>query len=399
MNKYVIIGNGVAGTTAAEQIRKLDRDGSITILTDEDLPFYWRIKLNEYLSGEVTEKGLLAKDDEWYESRGIVLKLQTRVVGGDPKEKTVTSLDNHTFSYDKLLIATGSHSFVLPVKGSDLPGVYALRTIADARRIAAAAQAAQSVVLIGGGLLGLEAGNALRKLGRQVTVVEFFPRLLPRQLDEEGAKRLKVIMEGMGFSFRLGAKTQEILGNGKVRGVALDGGEALPAQMVIVSAGVRPNLELAKPLGLDVDKGIKVNERLQTNQEGIYAAGDVAGFRGMPPYGIWPAGMEQGKCAGINMAGGEMLYNGTTMANTLKVVGIDLASAGNIDAEGKYESLVMAGSDKAYMKIVLDNNQIIGCIMLGETKAFTQITKLMAERRDVSAIKEMLIPGSELKKA
>lgn len=400
MSRYVIVGNGVAGTTAAEQIRKLDQEGSITILTDEDLPFYWRIKLNEYLCGEMTEKGLLAKEEAWYESHRIELELQTRVIDGDPRAKTVNATDSRTFEYDKLLIATGSHSFVPPIKGSDTQGVYALRSIKDARWIAAAAKEAERVVLIGGGLLGLEAGNALRKLGKKVTVVEFFPRLLPRQLDEEGAKRLRTIMEGMGFSFRLGAKTQEIIGNGELQGVALEGGETLPAQMVIVSAGVRPNLELAKPLGLEADKGIKVNERLQTNQEGIYAAGDVTEFRGMPPYGIWPAGMEQGKSAGINMAGGEMLYDGTSMANTLKVVGVDLASAGNIDAEGKYESLVMAGSDKAYTKIVLDNNQIIGCIMLGETKAFTQITKLMAEKRDVSAIKEMLLPeGGDFKKA
>jgi nitrite reductase (NADH) large subunit len=399
MNRYVIVGNGVAGTTAAEQVRKLDQDGSITILTDEDFPFYWRIKLNEYLCGEMTEKSLLAKDEGWYESRRIELKLQTRVTGGDSKEHTVTSADNRTFSHDRLLIATGSHSFVPPIKGSDTQGVYALRSIKDARRIAAAAQEAQSVVLIGGGLLGLEAGNALRKLGKKVTVVEFFSWLLPRQLDGEGAQRLRAIMESMGFSFRLGAKTQEIIGDGKVSGVLLEGGETLPAQMVIVSAGVRPNLELAKPLGLEADKGIKVNERLQTTQEGIYAAGDVTEFRGMPPYGIWPAGMEQGKVAGINMAGGEGLYNGTTMANTLKVVGVDLASAGNIDAEGKFESLVVAGSDKAYTKIVLDNNQIIGCIMLGETKAFTQITKLMAEKRDVSAMKDMLLgEGADVKK-
>ena len=227
---------------------------------------------------------------------------------------------------------------------------------------------------------------------KKVMVVEFFPRLLPRQLDEDGAKRLQTIMEGMGFSFRLGAKTQEMLGEEKVTTVQLEGGETLPAGMVIISAGVRPNMELAESLGLGKDKGIKVDEHLQTNKPGIYAAGDVAEFRGFP-YGIWPAAMEQGKIAGANMAGTNMLYDGTTMANTLKVVGVDVASAGDIDAENKHESKIFS-NEKTYKKIVLKNDLIIGCIMLGETKGFNKITKAMTEKRDVSKIKDQLLSES-----
>jgi nitrite reductase (NADH) large subunit len=247
----------------------------------------------------------------------------------------------------------------------------------------------EDVVLIGGGLLGLEAGNALRKLGKKIMVVEFFPRLLPRQLDVDGAKRLQDIMEGMGFSFRLGAKTQEITGDKKTDGVLLEGDERLSTRMVIISAGVRPNLQLAEDLKLETDKGIKVNEFLGTNQPDIYAAGDVAEFRGMP-YGIWPAAMEQGKVAGTLMAGGDMRYEGTTMANTLKVVGVDLASAGNIDADNEFESKVVT-DESIYKKVVIDNNQIIGCIMLGDTKGFNKITKLMAEKSDVSQSKDTLL--------
>ena len=219
--------------------------------------------------------------------------------------------------------------------------------------------------------------------------MEFFPRLLPRQLDEAGAKRLQSIMEGMGFSFRLGAKTQEVLGEDKVAFVKLEDGENIPAEMVIMSAGVRPNMELAEPLGLDTDKGIKVNERLQTSRPGIYAAGDVAEFRGFP-YGIWPAAMEQGKIAGANMAGVEMLYDGTTMANSLKVVGIDLASAGDIDAENVHESRKVS-DDKVYKKIVMEDDKIIGCIMLGETGGFNKVTKAMKDKRDISKIKDQLL--------
>jgi nitrite reductase (NADH) large subunit len=384
----LIIGNGVAGTTAAENIRKLDKAGKITIVTEESTPFYYRMRLPDFISGDLAEDKLSAKKDQWYKDQGIELKLETRIQGADPGKKTVSTQSGLQIPYDRLLIATGSRSFIPPMKGSDKKGVFALRTIQDARDIVAWAKNIQKVVLIGGGLLGLEAGNALRKLGKNLTVVEFFPRLLPRQLDVTGGGRLQKIMEGMGFSFRLGAKTQEIKGEDRASGVLLEGGELLPAEMVIVSAGVRPSLELAKALNLDHDKGVKVDEQMRTNQSGIYAAGDVAEFKGMP-YGIWTAATEQGQIAGTNMAGGNALYKGTVMANTLKVIGIDLASAGNIDAENKLESKVLT-DEKAYKKIVLENDQIVGCIMLGDTKGFTKITKLMSEKQNVSQIKDKL---------
>jgi nitrite reductase (NADH) large subunit len=389
MRHYLIIGNGVAGVTAAENIHKQDNKANITMITDEDLPFYYRIRLNEYISGDVSEGDLIAKRQEWYKEKGIQLRLKTRIVDVDAKKKIVMTQDNQKFSYDCLLVAAGSHSFIPPIKGAEKKGVFALRSIQDARNITAYARDIEDVVLLGGGLLGLEAGNALKKLGKKVHVVEFFPRLLPRQLDVDGAQRLQGIMEAMGFSFRLGAKTKEILGEGQVTGVHLEGGETLSANMVIISAGVRPNLELSKPLGLESDKGIKVDGHLQTNQPGIFAAGDVAEFRGIP-YGIWPAAMEQGKIAGINMAEGNESYEGTTVANTLKVVGIDLASAGDIDVENKFESRVIA-DEKTYKKIVIDNDRIIGCIMLGNTKGFIKITKAMSEKQDVSKTKDQIL--------
>lgn len=183
---------------------------------------------------------------------------------------------------------------------------------------------------------------------------------------------------------RLEAKTREIAGENCVEGVVLEGGETLPAGMVIISAGVRPNMDLAGPLGLEHDKGIKVDESLLTNQRDIYAAGDVTEFRGMS-YGIWPAAMEQGKIAGANMAGDRMKYDGTTMANSLKVAGIDLASAGDIDAEGNSESRIVQ-DEKTYRKLVIDEGKITGCIMLGDTKGFNRITRAMAEKQDASTV-------------
>lgn len=389
MTEYLIIGNGVAGTTAAENIRKNDSNGKITIVTDEDLSFYYRIRLNEFISGEIDQDVLLAKKDSWYEDNNIELMLNTRITDGEPDKRTVVTDKDEILTYDKLLIATGSHSFIPPINGSLKTGVFAVRNINDARDIMDYAGKVKDVVVIGGGLLGLEAGNAFRKMGKNVTVVEFFPRLLPRQLDVDGAKRLQAIMEGMGFTFRLDAKTEEIEGESAVNSVRLAGGETLDARMVVISAGVRPNMELAEPLGLETDKGIKINEHMATNKPGIYAAGDVAEFNGIP-YGIWPAAMDQGRIAGANMAGAETVYSGTTMASTLKVVGIDLASAGDIDADNKYESRTV--SDKnTYKKIVLNDNRIIGCIMLGDTKTFNKITKLMSAKTEVSAVKDDIL--------
>ncbi|MHB1184788.1 MAG: NAD(P)/FAD-dependent oxidoreductase [Desulfobulbia bacterium] len=389
-NTYLIIGNGVAGTTAAEAIRKQDPAGGITILSEEDIPFYYRIRLNDFIAGEVSEDKLIAKKKAWYQEQRIELRLNTRISGLDATAQRLTTDSGKKLSFDRLLLATGSHSFLPPIEGIDQQGVFALRHIKDARAILAQAGKSEEVILIGGGLLGLEAGNALRRLGKKVTVVEFFPRLLPRQLDSKGAKRLQKLMEKMGFAFRLSAMTKTIThSTGKVDGIVLEGGDTLPGQMVIVSAGVRPNLELAQSGDLDCDKGVTVNDRLETSAKGIYAAGDVAEHRGVVS-GIWPAAMQQGKVAGANMAGGEAVYQGATMSNILKVAGIDVAAAGNIDAEGRYEAQVVS-SGSMYKKLVIENNRIIGCIMVGDTANFSTITRYITEQRDITTLKNSLL--------
>ncbi len=389
MTQYVIVGNGVAGTTAAENIRKLDQDGSITILTDEQVPFYYRLRLNEYLAGDVPEEKLIGKKESWYQENNIDLKLGITVISGDPEQKVLRTADGQKIAYDVLLLANGSHSFVPPIQGADAQGVFTLRTLQDYRDTLAYARDVQKVVLIGGGLLGLEAGHGLLKQGKDVQVVEFFPRLLPRQLDDEGAKRLRLILEEKGFTFYLGAKTNEITGQDKVESVLLEGGESLEAGLVLISAGVRPNLEPAQSMGIEVDRGVKVDSHLRTSRQDIYAAGDVAEFRRMN-YGIWPAAMEQGQMAGQNMAGQESLYQGTTMANTLKVLGVELGSAGNIDADNKLQA-VMVAKERIYKKIVIDDqDKIAGCIMLGDTTGFNKVVRFMGEGRKFSDIREQL---------
>jgi nitrite reductase (NADH) large subunit len=306
MSKYLIIGNGVAGTTAADKIHQNDPTGEITIVTDEDLPFYYRVRLPDYLGGGIEESELVAKKDAWYEEKKISLLLGTKITEASPDENHVLTAAGKTLAYDRLLLANGSHPFIPPIKGSDIEGVFTLHNINDVREISQAAENISDVVLIGGGLLGLEVANALHKLGKNISVVEYFPRLLPRQLDNEGAVRLQLFFENMGFTFRLGTTTNEISGDKRVEQVVLENGDVLPADMVIISAGVRPNLELAKMLGLSTDKGVIVDKYLQTSRPGIYGAGDIIEFEGRT-YGIWPAAMEQGKIAGINISGGEAI--------------------------------------------------------------------------------------------
>ena len=390
MTNYLIVGNGVAGTTAAETIRKQDQEGSITILTEEEFPFYYRLRLNEYLRGDISEDKLQGKKENWYKDQGIDLKLGTRAVKGDPEKQVIETEDGQTFSYDCLLLANGGHSFVPPIEGAEKEGVFTVRTLQDCRDILEYAEHVQKVILIGGGLLGLEAGNGLRKRGKEVQVLEVFPRLLPRQLDDEGAKRLRIILEDMGFTFKLGVIAKEITGTDKAESMVLDSGEELEAGLILISAGVRPNLELAKSLGLDIDKAVKVDSNLQTSRDNIYTAGAVAEVRRMY-YGIWPAAMEQGKMAGMNMAGSETLYQGTTMANTLKVLGVDLGSAGTIDAENKLQTVITAG-EKMYKKIVIDDrDNIVGCIMLGDTTGFNKVVRAISERQSFSHSKERLL--------
>lgn len=390
MTTYLIIGNGIAANTAAENIRKSDRDGTILMFTREKYCFYYIPALPEYLAGEKQVQNITIHNEAWYKQNNIILHLETDIIAVDPAKKMVTAQDGRTFKYDKLLLATGGYSFVPPIKGLPAEGVFSLRTLDDANTIKERAKQAEKMVLIGGGLLGLEAGNGLRKLGIEVCVVEFMTRLLPRQMDEEGAALLRKQMEKMGFRFYLGAKTQDIARENSGLVVNLEGGEKIAADMVLVSAGVRPEVTLAKSLGLEIDKGVKVDDTMKTGIDDIYAAGDLIEHHGRF-YGIWPASMEQGRAAGLSMAGKETKYEGTVPANSLKVVGIDLVAAGEIDTEGKFEAIVRKDeAGNVYRKIVLQDNKIIGTILFGNIIGSEAIQQAIRTKKDVSAFKKEL---------
>lgn len=390
MTQHVIIGNGVAANTAAENIRKNDKEGPIKIFSKEAVPYYYRPALPEYLSGEKEIDNLILHDLNWYKDNNIDLFLSTEVLSINPDKKEISVTDNTVHSYDKLLIATGGYSFIPPINGTDNKNVYTLRDLKDADKIKDKAKASKCMVLIGGGLLGLEAGNDIRKTGVHIKVIEFFPRLLPRQMDTAGADMLQKVMEDMGFKFYLGAKTKEITEKEGRLSVMLESSEQIRGDLILVSAGVRPEMKLAKDLGLETNLGVKVNDQMETGTTDIYAAGDLIEHNGRF-YGTWPAAMEQGRIAGLNMSGQVAAYSGTVLSNTLKVVGIDLTAAGEIDTEDKHESIVFMNTDKnIYRKLVIENNIIIGAILFGDITGNNEILKAISSKTDISAYKDEL---------
>ena len=270
-------------------------------------------------------------------------------------------------------------------------GVFTLRSMKDALDFKEYMRGVKQAILVGAGLVGLETGGALLRRGIKVAVIDHNPRILPRQVDQEGARILQEKMEAMGFSFLLHGQTEEILGKEEVEGLRLKDGRSVEGQMVIVSAGVRPNVELAKRMGLDVKNGIVVNDRMETSSAGVFAAGDAAEHRGRC-YGIWPAAQKQGEIAGVNMAGGSGIYRGTTASNTLKVVGIDLTSIGEIDAEGKLECIVRRDREKGvYSKMTFKEEKIVGCILLGDLSGKAEILNAIEQDFSINDLKETIL--------
>jgi nitrite reductase (NADH) large subunit len=391
MKRYFIIGNGVAGARAAVKIREADQKGEIRIFTEEAYPFYYRVRFPEYVAGEVTIQNLTIHTKEWYQSKGILIHLEEGITEVNAPKKEVTSQKGKTYAYDFLLMATGGNAFVPPIKGTEKKGVFTLRTMKDAIGMKEFSGGVKQAILVGGGLVGLETGGALLRRGIKVAVIEHNPRILPRQMDPDGAKILQGKMESMGFSFFLNSQSEEMIGKETVEGLRLKDGRTVEGQMVIISAGVKPNIKLAQTMGLETKNGILVNDRLETKIEGLFAAGDVAEHRGRV-YGIWPAAQRQGETAGVNMSGGNVLYEGTVVSNTLKVVGIDLTASGDIDAEGKLESVVKSDREKSiYRKVTFKEDKIVGCILLGNIKGNSEILNAIEKQVNVKALKGFIL--------
>jgi nitrite reductase (NADH) large subunit len=391
--KHVIVGSGVAGVTAAQAIRQTDADAEVHLFGAEPYPYYRRPLLWEFIAGQIEQDALYYRPAEWYAERGIELHLGLQVTELDPATHQVALADSSQVTYDRLLLATGARSFIPPCEGTEKDGVFALRTLDDALAIKTYAREASTAIVVGGGLLGLETARALHTAGLDVTIVEFFPYLLPRQLDEEGAGVLQALLEDQGLHIVTGATTTAILGMPCADCIQLQSGTKVTGDMVLFSTGIRSEVTLAKGAGLEVNRGVIVNEHLQTSAENVFATGDAAEFKGVV-YGIIPPAIEQARVAAANMvAPGSATYAGTLPSTTLKVAGAELTTLGEAVVEGEeYTQLRYADAASGhYRKIVLRDGRIVGAILLNDKERTRPVKQLIERNADVSAYADQLL--------
>jgi nitrite reductase (NADH) large subunit len=388
----IVVGNGLAGTISSKTIRELDSKAKIEVYAAEVFPYYPRPNLIEFLAGHISQENLFAFSEGWYENQNIGLHLGTPVKLIDPDSKQVELEGGRRVKYDVLLLANGAHSFIPPIKGTEKRGVFTLRTLDDALALIDWSKDHTKVAVIGGGLLGLEIARAMRLRDAEIHVVEFFERLLPRQLDPQGASVLKAQVENMGIRVRLGVTTEEILGQDEVRGLRFKDGDEIEAAAAVVAAGVRPNIGLAKEAGLAADKGIVVDDYLQTSHPDIYAAGDNVQHRERL-YGIIPASFNQARIAAFNIVGQKRKYEGTIPSNTLKVVGLDVTSIGEVNPEeGTCEEFRKVIKEKGiYKKVVIQDGKMIGAIWVGTKEKVNDINRLILQQIDVEKWKSSLL--------
>jgi len=395
--RLVVIGNGMAGMRTVEELLKHAPDVyEITVFGSEPHPNYNRILLSPVLAGEQTIDEIVLNPRTWYAENGITLHAGSTVTRIDRARRVVETADGVAASYDRLLIATGSSPFILPVPGTDLPGVITYRDIADTEAMIDAARVHRHAVVIGGGLLGLEAANGLKLRGMEVTVVHLMPWLMERQLDRTAADMLQKTLEAKGLQFRLEAKTQALVAgdDGRVAGVRLASEEVLPAQLVVMAVGIRPNVALAMSAGLHCDRGIVVNDTLQTFDPRVYAIGECVAHRGST-YGLVAPLFEMAKVCANHLAGyGIARYAGSQVSTKLKVTGVDLFSAGDFTGGKDTDEIVLADpAGGVYKKLVVRDDKLVGGVLYGDTSDGAWYFKLVRDGRSIASIRDRLVFG------
>lgn len=379
--RYLVVGSGVAGISAVKEInREKDQNIEITVISKEKDPFYYRPRLIECLSGDISVEDIIINDRDWFEKNDIELLLGKKVIDVNFKEKYVITDDNKEFSYDKLLLAQGASSFIPPIDGVDLGGVYALRNGEDAREIYEHIESCKKAVVIGGGLLGLESAYNMIKAGLEVTVVERADHLLQRQLDNAAGDKLKLILEEKhGFNFYLDAGVEKISGANEVEMVKLADGTQIPADLVLFSTGINPNTRIVEGSALEINRGIIVDDKMSTSISDIYAAGDVAEYNGNV-YGIWAPSMEEGRVAGKVMIGKDAEFTGFVPSHTLKVADVNVVSIGVLSESENISSRIDIDDEKTYCRIFEDNKgKSVGAIIVGKYENENALLKEVKE--------------------
>ena len=380
---YVILGNGAAGLSAAKAIRERDKTGSVIMISNEAYPTYNRPMLTKSMVAELDAKEILVEPEAWYQENNIHLLLEKEVTGIHTDKKEITLSDGTALKYTKLIYALGSECFVPPIPGTDKPEVVAIRRMSDIEKIEAMLDRVQNVVVIGGGVLGLEAAWELKKARKQVVGLEAAPQIMGRQLDEGASQMLTDISRNNGIDIHAGVQIASIEGESSVTGVKLADGREFPAELVIVSAGVRANVGAAKNAGLDINRGIVVNADMSTSDENIFACGDCAEYEGIN-YAIWPQALEQGKVAGANAAGDALTY--TTVSAGLSFHGMNTGLYA-IGDNGKNPNLIYRTVEfkdmgrKQYEKYYFLNNRLCGAILIGDTSKMAFVTEAVEQKK------------------
>ncbi|MDM5327693.1 nitrite reductase large subunit NirB [Neobacillus sp. CF12] len=390
--KLVLVGNGMAGVRCIEEILKLDPSGfEITIFGSEPHVNYNRILLSSILQGGTSFGDITLHDREWYERHHIHLYTGETVVQIDKHSQVVKTDQHRIVSYDQLIIATGSLPFSLPIPGADKQGVVTFRTIEDCQKIMEISKKSKNTVVIGGGVLGLEAAKGLLNLGMTVNVVHIGPYLMERQLDETAATMLQKELERQGMKFLLEKETKEIIGGTKANGLRFKDGTEVDADLVVMAAGVRPNVQLAKKSGIETNRAILVNDYMETSVPNIYAVGECVEHRGMI-YGLVQPLYEQGKALAQRICGNEGLgYQGSVLSTQLKISGVDLFSVGMIhDKDSSTQSIKIYDEvERIYKKVVFQDHKIIGAVLYGETKERTKLLDMILKHQDVSDVEKV----------
>ena len=390
----VVIGNGMAGCRAVEEL--LARDAAryrVTIFGAEPRVNYNRIMLSPVLAGEKSFDDIVINDAEWYAANGIALVAGDPVVAIDRLAKTVTTRGGTTEAYDRLLIATGSDPFIIPVPGKDLPGVIAFRDMDDVSAMLAAADAGGDAVVIGGGLLGLEAAHGLSLRGMKVTVIHLMPTLMERQLDEAAGWLLKQALEGRGQTILTGADTAEIVGTGKVEGVKLKDGTLIPASLVVMAVGIRPSVALARDAGLAVGRGIQVDDHMVTSDAAILAVGECVEHDGQV-YGLVAPLWDMCRSLADGLVEQPSGYRGSVTSTKLKVSGIDVFSAGDFSGGDGCEDIVLRDAARGiYKRVIVRDDRIVGAVLYGDTADGNWYFDLLKRQEDVSNLRDLLIFG------
>jgi nitrite reductase (NADH) large subunit len=394
----VVVGNGMAGMRTVEELLALAPDMyDITVFGAEPHVNYNRIMLSPVLAGDKTQDDIVLHPRAWYAEHGITLHTGDPIVHIDRRRRTVRAQSGIEVKYDRLLLATGSQPFIVPVPGAELPGVVGFRDLDDVDTMLQAARDGKHAVVIGGGLLGLEAANGLLRRGMDVTVVHLTGSLLNQQLDGDASLLLKGALERRGLRILLGVQTDAILGEGKVESVRFTDGVEVPADLVVMAAGVRPNVALAKASGLHVERAIVVDDTLQSYDPRVYAVGECVQHR-RATFGLVAPIWEQARVCAAHLAGlGHRRYVQQAVATKLKVTGIDLYSAGDIVGGPSTQDLVLRDRRSGvYKRLVLEGSRLTGAVLYGDVADGPWYFDLIQRGVDVSALRDRLLFGPAL---